>query len=95
MTAVVSYWFGESGETQVWLYENEEKAIEGMNRLWKQSYNLALEDDDLDEFNSYYRDDIAVVAWLDGLFRYFEVVALSETDGILQKMEVDVHENNY
>ena len=33
MVAVVSYWVGESGETQVWLYENYSEAIKGMNRL--------------------------------------------------------------
>lgn len=83
MVAVVSYWLGESGETQVWLYENYSEAVKGMNRLWEDSYNLALEDENFNEVDSYHEEDFAVVAWNDGLFRYFEVVMPSRTETIL------------
>ena len=46
--AVVSYWVGEAGDTELWLYDTENEAIEALNRLWEQSYNLALEDEDFD-----------------------------------------------
>jgi hypothetical protein len=45
-----------------------------LNRLWKQSYNFALEDENFDADNSYQEDDFAVVAWKDELYRYFEVL---------------------
>lgn len=86
MVAVVSYWLGEAGETRVtrvWLYENYSEAVKGMNKLWEDSYNLALEDEDFDESNSYHEENFAVVAWIDGLFRYFEVVVSSEKEDIL------------
>ena len=44
--AVVSYYVGETGDTELWLYDTENEAIKALNRLWKQSYNLALKDED-------------------------------------------------
>ena len=80
--AVVSYWVGETGDTELWLYDTENEAIEALNRLWEQSYNLALEDEDFDEDNSYHEDYFAVVAWKDELYRYFEVVNQNEKEVI-------------
>ena len=56
--------------------------IEELNRLWEQSYNLALEDEDFDKDNSYHEDYFAVVAWKDELYRYFEVVKQNEKEVI-------------
>ena len=80
--AVVSYWVGETGDTELWLYDTEKEAIEALNRLWEQSYNLALEDEDFDKDNSYHEDYFAVVAWKDELYRYFEVVKQNEKEVI-------------
>ena len=80
--AVVSYWVGKTGDTELWLYNTEKEAIEALNRLWEQSYNLALEDEDFDEDNSYHEDYFAVVAWKDELYRYFEVVKQNEKEVI-------------
>ena len=85
--AVVSYWIGETGDTELWLYDTENEAIEALNRLWEQSYNLALEDEDFDEDNSYHEDYFAVVAWKDELYRYFEVVKQNEKEVIRQFVE--------
>ena len=78
--AVVSYWVGETGDTELWLYKTENEAKEALNRLWEQSYNLALEDENFDEDNSYHEDYFAVVAWEDELYRYFEVVKQNERE---------------
>lgn len=78
--AVVSYWVGETGDTELWLYDTENEAKEALNRLWEQSYNLALDDEDFDEGNSYHEDYFAVVAWKDELYRYFEVVKQNEKE---------------
>lgn len=80
--AVVSYWVGESGNTEMWLYDSQEDARFALNKLWEQSYNLALEDENFDEENSYHEDDLAVVAWKDNLYRYFEVVKQNMTEEI-------------
>ena len=80
--AVVSYWVGEAGDTELWLYDTEEEAKEALNRLWKQSYNLALEDENFDKNNSYHDDYFAVVAWEDELYRYFEVVKQNKEEVI-------------
>ena len=45
-----------------------------LNRLWEQSYNLALKDENFDEANSYHEDYFGVISWKDELYRYFEVV---------------------
>lgn len=76
--AVVSYWVGEAGDTNIWLYDTEKEAIDAMNRLWEQSYNLALKDEDFDGLRSYHKEYFGVVAWKDELYRYFEVVKQSE-----------------
>lgn len=80
--AVVSYWVGEAGDTNIWLYDTEKEAIDAMNRLWEQSYNLALEDEDFDEERSYHDEYFGVVAW-EELYRYFEVVKQSEKEKII------------
>lgn len=80
--AVVSYWVGEAGDTELWLYDTEKEAKEALNRLWKQSYNFALEDENFDDSNSYHEDYFAVVAWEDGLYRYFEVVKQNKEEVI-------------
>ncbi len=72
--AVVSYWVGETGDTEVWPYASREDARFALNKLWQQSLDLAMEDEDFDEENSYHEDDFAVVSWKDDLHRYFEVV---------------------
>ena len=81
--AVVSYWIGEAGEAEVWTYPTEEDAIDGLQRLWEQSFNLACEDDNFDEDNSYHEDWVAVVAWTDDLRRYFEVVKINKTEKLV------------
>ena len=78
--AVISYWVGETGNAEFWLYDTEEKAKEALNRLWEQSYNFALGDEKFDEMNSYHEDYLAVVAWKDGLYRYFEVVEQNQEE---------------
>lgn len=80
--AVVSYYVGETGDTELWLYDTENEAIEALNRLYEQSYNIALEDEDFDEDNSYHEDYFGVVAWKDELYRYFEVVKQNEKEVI-------------
>lgn len=80
--AVISYYVGETGDTEFWLYDTEDEAEEALNRLWKQSYNLALEDEDFDEDNSYKEDGFAAVAWKVELYRYFEVVKQSKDEVI-------------
>lgn len=72
--AVVSYWVGEAGDTELWLYNTEEDASAALNRLWEQSYNLALKDENFDEANSYHEVYFGVISWKDELYRYFEVV---------------------
>ena len=81
--AVISYWVGEVGNTKLWLYDTEEEAQEALVRLWEQSYNLALEDEDFDESNTYHEDYFAVVAWEDELYRYFEVVKQNNKEVIV------------
>lgn len=81
--AVISYWVGEVGNTELWLYDTEEEAQEALVRLWEQSYNLALEDEDFDESNTYHEDYFAVVAWEDELYRYFEVVKQNNKEVIV------------
>lgn len=80
--AVVSYWFGEAGATNVWLYNTGKEAIDAMNRLWEQSYNLALKDENFDEKKSYHEDCFGVVTWKDEIYRYFEVIKQSEKEEI-------------
>ena len=80
--AVVSYWVGETGDTELWLYDTEDDATEALKRLWEQSYNLALEDENFDKSNSYHDDYFAVVAWEDELYRYFEVVKQNKEEVI-------------
>lgn len=80
--AVVSYWVGEAGDTNILLYDTEKEAIDAMNRLWEQSYNFALEDKDFDEGSSYHEDYFGVVVWKDETYRYFEVVKQSEKEEI-------------
>ncbi len=80
--AVVSYWVGESGNTEMWLYDSQEDARFALNKLWQQSFDLASEDENFDEENSYHEDDLAVVAWKDNLCRYFEVVKQNMTEEI-------------
>lgn len=81
--AVISYWVGETGDTNVWLYNTEKEAIDAMNKLWEQSFNLALEDEDFDEENSYHEDCFGVVAWKNEVYRRFEVVRQSEKEEII------------
>ncbi len=83
MYGVVSYWVGETGDSNLWLYKTESEAQRAMNKLWEQSFNLALEDDDFDEEASYHEEDYAVVAWEDGLYRYFEVIKANDKEEIL------------
>ena len=85
--AVVSYWVGEAGDTELWLYDTYEDAKEALNRLWEQSYNFALEDENFDADNSYHEDDFAVVAWEDELYRYFEVVKQNKEEVIRQAID--------
>lgn len=80
--AVISYWNERLGKPQIWLYDSESTAKEALNKLWQQSYNQALEDENFDEDNSYLEDGFAIVAWKYDLYRYFEVVKQSK-DGIL------------
>ena len=81
---VISYWIGERESSKVWLYNTYKEATEGMARLWEQSFNLALEDEDFDEKNSYHEESFGVIAWDDnGLRRCFEVVNTSKTENIL------------
>ena len=80
--AVISYWCGEVGDSDVWLYDSEKEAIEAMNRLWEKSYNFALEDDNFDEDRSYHEEYEARVAWDDELYRIFEVKQISEKEEI-------------
>ncbi len=79
--AVVSYWVGETGDTEIWLYDSREDARFALNKLWQQSFDLAAEDKDFDEEKSYHEDDFAVVTW-DGLYRYFEVVKQNTVEKI-------------
>ena len=81
--AVVSYWVGESGDTSVWLRNTKKEAIDVMNKLWEQSFNLALEDEDFDEENSYHKDCFGVVAWENEVYRYFEVVKQNEKEEVI------------
>jgi len=81
--AVVSYWVGEDGATELWPYGTEEEAKKAITRLWEQSYNLALEDESFDEDNSYHEDDFAVIAWENEIYRYFEVVKQNNEEVIL------------
>jgi len=81
--AVISYWVGETGPTQFWLYDTQEEAKEALYRLWEQSYNLALEDENFDAGRSRHDEDSAVVAWKDGLCRYFELCEQSKEETIL------------
>lgn len=78
--AVVSYWVGEAGDTEIWLYNSEKEAQHMLNKLWQQSFELAEEDKNFDEENSYQEDNFAVVAWKDNLCRYFEVVIPNVTE---------------
>lgn len=80
--AVISYWVGETGDTEMWLYDSEKEAREALNKLWRQSFDLAAEDENFDEENSYHEDDFAVVAWEDNLYRYFEVVRQNTVEKI-------------
>ena len=84
--AVVSYWVGELGYTNIWLYNTEKEAIDAMNRLWEKSFNFALEDENFDEKNSYHEEHFGVIAWRDGLYRCFEVVRQSEKEEVKQKV---------
>lgn len=80
--AVVSYYVGVAKDTELWLYDTEKEAIEALSRLWEQSYNLALEDEDFDEDYSYHDDYVAAVTWKDDRYRYFEVVKQNEKEVI-------------
>lgn len=80
--AVVSYYVGEAGDTNLWLYDTEKEAIDAMNRLWEQSYNLALKDEDFDEESSYHEGYFGIIAWECEVYRYFEVVKQSEKEEI-------------
>ncbi len=80
MYGVISYWVGEDDVSQMWLYQTEKEAIDAMQRLWEQSYNLALEDENFDEERSYHEENLGCVAWNDGLYRFFEVVKQSKKE---------------
>ncbi len=80
--AVVSYWCGESGDTNVWLYDSEDEAVEAKNWLWKKSYDFATEDEDFDPERSSNDKYEARVAWKDELYRMFEVQVVSEKEEI-------------
>lgn len=80
--AVITYWVGENDISKVWLYATKEEAIKAMNRLWEQSFNFALEDDNFHEKKSYHEEEFAQVVWDDGLIRYFEVVKISTEERI-------------
>lgn len=80
--AVVSYYVGETGDTELWLYNTENETIEALQRLWEQSYNFALEDENFDKDNSYCEDYFAVVAWKNEVYRYFEVVKQNKKEVI-------------
>lgn len=82
MYAVVSDWLNDDS-VDVWLYPTYKEAIAGMNRLWEQSFNLALEDDDFNEEESYHEEKVAEVFWLDGTIRRFSVVKVNEKEKIL------------
>lgn len=79
--AVVSYWVGETGDTEVWLYDSQEDAADALAKLWKRSFELARKDRDFIEEDSYHDDDFAVVAWNNGLYRYFEAVRPNNAEG--------------
>ena len=81
MYAVVSSWLNYDN-VDVWLYSTHEEAISGMNRLWEQSFNLALGDDDFNEEESYHEEEVAEVVWLDET-RRFNVVKVNEKEEIL------------
>ena len=72
--AVVSYWVGEDGDTDVLLFATHDEAAEAFNKLYDESRLLAkTEDDSFDEEGSVKEGEHGVVAWKDGLVRYFEV----------------------
>lgn len=78
MYAVVSYYIGETGDSQVWIFNTEEEAIKYMNKFWETSFNWALEDVNFNENDSYHEEYYAEVCWDDNLKRVFEVVKINE-----------------
>lgn len=76
--AVISYYVGETGDTEVCLFDTEDLAKKAMLGLWEKSYNAALEDDDFSQEKSYHEEYFAQVTWNDGLYRYFEVQKVSD-----------------
>ena len=80
MYGVISYWEGEYNPANLWLYQTEKEAIDAIQRLWEQSYSLALEDENFDENSSYHKKYLGCIAWDDGVYKYFEVVKQSEKE---------------
>lgn len=79
---VISYWIGETEKPKVWLYPTKEAAEKGLFKLWKQSFNLACEDENFDEENSYHKESFGIITWNDEVYRYFEVVKVSTIENI-------------
>lgn len=80
--AVISYWVGEYEPAKTWLYNSEKEASEAMNRLYKQSYDLAKEDENFEESECFNDETSAKIAWCDGLERWFEVSEVSTEEKI-------------
>lgn len=77
MWGVISYYVGEIGRPDLWLYDSEEEAIKGLQRVWENCFNAALDDVDFADRFTWHEERLARVAWDNGnkvSFRYFEVV---------------------
>lgn len=88
MWAVVSSWDGNTGEgpDAVWVYPTREDAIKGLENLWEQSYNLALDDEEFDEDDdqTWHEEEHAQVFWKGHTtWRHFNIVEVMDREELI------------
>lgn len=76
--AVIVYYTSEP-ESEVYIFDNYEKACEYLREMWKHCLDFATEDDDFNKEDSFCDECFAQIKWgnEDGLIRIWEVIPVS------------------